>query len=150
MTDPRIHEMMAEPLREQFGMPLTPVEEEILHAITVGGAILPSVVERYRDLSARRREHGTDDGVRHDALDATGDLAAVLQPARRHQPQLAVLNDTALKTSHLFAMLEQLYDSVVILTDPELNDETDVGLTDEDVEVMLLLPEVQEYMNPQL
>jgi hypothetical protein len=150
MTDPRIHEKMAEPLREQFGMPLTPVEEEILHAITAGGAILPSIVDRYRDLATRRREHGTDDAIRAEALDAAGDLAAVLQIARSHQPELAVVNDTALKTNQLFATLDQLYDSLVTLTDPQLSDATDIGLTDEDVEALLSLPDVQEYLNPQL
>jgi hypothetical protein len=150
MTDPRIHEWMAEPLREQFGMPLNPVEEDILHAMTVGGAILPSVVERYRDIAARRREHGTHDAVRREALEAAGDLAAVLQVARRHQPQLAVLGDTELKSSHLFQMLEHLYDSFVLLTDPEFSDETDVTLSDEDLVVMLSLPRLQEWLEPKL
>jgi hypothetical protein len=61
-----------------------------------------------------------------------------------------VLYETALKSSELFAPLEQIYDSLLLLTDPEFDEETDVSLTDDDLDVFLSFPDVQEYVNPQL
>jgi hypothetical protein len=150
MTDPQIHEMLAEPLEERVGMPLTSVERELLQAITVGGAMLPLYADRYRELAARRREEGGSDELRADALDAAGTLAAVLGVARKYQPHIVVLDETELKSGKLFTTLEQIYDSLLLLTDPEFDEETDVSLTDDDVDVFLSLPDVQEYVNPQL
>jgi hypothetical protein len=45
---------------------------------------------------------------------------------------------------------EQLYDSFVLLTDPEFSDETDVGLTEDDLAALLALPGLQEWLEPKL
>lgn len=144
MTDPRVREELDAPLKEQFGMSLGAVEEELYQAMAVGGAILPRSIERYRELAERRRQH---EDVAAEALDAAGDLAAVLQVARRHQSALAVLNATELKTAQLFGTLDQVYDSLVLLTDP---DTADAGLGDDDLEALLAMPALQEWLAPRL
>lgn len=150
MTDPQVHEMLAEPLEEHVGMPLTSVELELLQAITVGGALLPLYADRYRELAARRRSEGVSDELRAAALDAAGTLGAVLRVARRYQPHIVVLDETKLKSGRLFTTLDQIYDSLLLLTDPEFDEDTDVTLTDADLDLFLSFPDVQEYVNPQL
>jgi hypothetical protein len=150
MTDPRIHEMLAEPLEKDFGMPLTEVEQEILRAMTVGGAVLPLIATRYRELAARRRDGGTGEELRREALDSAGTLGAILRIARAHQAEIVLLDRTELKSGRMFMTLEQLYDSLVLLTDPDFDEEADVSLTGEDLDALLAIPEVQEYVNPQI
>ena len=41
-------------------------------------------------------------------------------------------------------------DSLLLLTDPDFDADAGVSLTDNDLEAFLSLPEVQQYVNPQL
>lgn len=150
MTDPRVHEMLAEPFGGSDDLKLNAVEEELMRALTVAGALLSRSVERYRELSARLRREGTSEELRAEALEAAGDLAVALGATDRHNAYFVALDETALRPLTLLSVLGELFHSMVLLTDPEA-DEFFVGarLTDEELDALLDADDMQDWLQPE-
>jgi len=51
----------------------------------------------------------------------------------------------ALKTAALFGALEHVYDSFLLLTDPEPDE---AALTEDELDDLLAMPGLQEYLHP--
>lgn len=149
MTSAAVVEQLGRSL-EGFGdLPeLTDVEERLLRHLLVGARLLPGHAERYRGLRRRFDEAGFSDALRDDALDAAGDLAAVLQGARAEHPAAVVLDETDLSPLPVFSALEQVFYSLILLTDPQ----GDLGrgaLRLDQLDDLLALPRLQDWLVPE-
>ncbi len=89
------------------------------------------------------------DELAAEAIGAAGDLAAILQAARRHKEMMVLLDDAEIMKIGIFSFLDQVQSSLLLLASA---DDVDAGgaLDDEDVEVFLMVPAVAQYMNPRL
>lgn len=151
MTDPRVLDMLATPLETDPALPLTDTEEELLRYMSVGAALLPQAAERYRALSARCDAEGASASLGEEALAAAGDLTAVLGRATRHHPLFVALDErTEFSPVILFAALEQIFHSLVLLTDPD-GDEffLEPRLSGQELDDMLAIDTLQEYLDPE-
>jgi hypothetical protein len=123
-------------------------DEPLLRHMYVGAALLPSQVVRYRVLRERWEDDGTSAELRAEALEAAGDLAAVLQGARRERPRAIALRQTPLKSTQLFAALEQIFYSLVLLTAPEA-DLAGLSMREEELDGVIAMPSLQAWLDPE-
>jgi hypothetical protein len=123
-------------------------EESLLRHMYVGATLLPGQAERYRALRRRWEAEGTSAALRAEALEAAGDVAAVLQGARRERGLAVSLRETPLKPTQLFGAYAQLLYSLVLLTgtDP---DEAGFSMTEEDLEVLLAMRSLRAWLDPE-
>jgi hypothetical protein len=151
MTDPRVLDMVATPLEPDPALPLTDTEEELLRYLSVGAALLPEAAERYRALSRRFDADGSSPQLGEEALEAAGDLTAVLGRARRHHPLYVALDErTDFSPLIVFAALEQIFHSLVLLTEPE-GDEffLEPRMTEHELDELLAIDTLQDYLDPE-
>lgn len=148
MTDPRVRRLLAEPLPPDPELPpLNEVEEWVIRHLQVGALLLPEVAGRYRELRARRLADGVG-AVAAEALDAAGDLAAVVQGAQRQEAAVVVLGETELETSTVFGALEQILHSLLMLTSP-VDEELDFALAEDELDDLLAMPGLEDYLDPE-
>jgi hypothetical protein len=140
MTDPRIHELLAEPL-ENPGEALTPEAEHVLRHLAVGASVLASLAPEYLALRARVL---TGESVTTEALELAGVVAAVLRSARSHPDALVAAGVAGLSPMALLDALDELLHSLVLLTDPA---QAVLGLTAPQLESLLELDEVRRYLS---
>jgi hypothetical protein len=150
VTDPRLHEMLAQRLEPDPAVPMNETEEELLRYLSVAAALLPQAAERYKALSARLDAEGTSPELRAEALDAAGDLAVVLQSAHRHHVLYVVLDDrTDLAPLRMLTALDDLFHSLVLLTEPTADEFiVKARLTPEAVDAHLEFAELRDYLDP--
>lgn len=151
MTDPRIHEMLARRF-DPGELPMNETEEELLRYLSVAAALLPDAAERYKAVSQRFDAEGPSPELRAEALEAAADLAAVLGRAGRHHLLYVVLDErTDLAPGLLFRTLEQIFDSLMLLTEPDPEDDffTGTRLSIQAVDDHLELDELRDYLEPE-
>jgi hypothetical protein len=149
MTSAAVLEQLSRPL-ERFGdLPeLNDAEEHLMRHMLVGAALLPGHAERFRALRRRWDAEGPSDELRADALDAAGDLGAVLQGAAREEALAVGLADTALAPTRLLGALEQLFYSLVILTETE-TDDVRVAMSSDELDDLLAMPGLEDWLDPE-
>lgn len=122
--------------------------ECLLRHLLVGAAILPGHSERYRRLRRQLEDEGTSDGLRAAALEAAGDLAAVLQGAARQNASAVALADMGLRPLELLGALGQLFASFVVLTAPE-PDDAGTSMTADELDDLLATPGLEDWLDPE-
>jgi hypothetical protein len=149
VTSAAVVEQLGRRLAGYRGLPpLDEAEEYLLRHMLVAARLLPGQTERYRALRRRWEAEGTSEALRADALEAAGDIAALLQGARRERGLAIELRETPLKPTQLFGAFSQILYSLVLLTgtDP---DEAGLSMTEEDLEVLLVMKSLRDWLDPE-
>jgi hypothetical protein len=128
--------------------PLDEAEEYLLRHMLVGARLLPGAAARYRALRGRWESEGTSEALRAEALDAAGDIAAVLQGARRERERALALRATPLKPTQLLGALSQIFDSLVLLTSTDAA-EAGLSLSADQLDVLLAMKSLQVWLDPE-
>lgn len=118
MTDPRIHDLLAEPLDDPDGT-LTPDAEHVLRHVAVATGLIESVAPEYLRLRERAlavRAPGAASTAL--ALELAGALAAVGRSARAQPDALHAARAAGLRATAVFDVLDELLASLVLLTEP--------------------------------
>jgi hypothetical protein len=149
MTSALIVEQLNRPIAgHRDRPPLDGAEEHLLRHMLVGARLLPGATERYRALRARWEADGTSAGLRAEALDAAGDIAAVLQGARRDRELALRLRETPLKPTQLLAALDQVFYSLVLLTSADAA-EAGQSMTADELDVLLAMKGLRSWLDPE-
>lgn len=151
MIDPRVHELLSEPLGVDPSGPVNDAEVELLRYLAVAALVFKPTAERYKALSARFDDDGPSPGLRADALDAAGDLAAVLQAVHRRHERCGVLDDrTGLSPLAMLGGLDEVFNSLMLMTelDPEDDFFSSTRLAPEMVDDLLSFDEFDDYLDP--
>jgi hypothetical protein len=118
----------------------------LLRHVLVAATLLPGHAERYRALRQRWERDGTSDALRADALDAAGDLAAVLQGARREH-RFRRMTTRRHDPSHLFGVLAQVFYSFVLLTATDA-EAAGLSLEPQELDALLATRNVRDWLDP--
>jgi hypothetical protein len=149
MTSAAVVEQLSRRVEGLGDLPeLTAVEERLMRHLLVGAALLPAAAERYRGLRRRFDENGSDAALQAEALDAAGDIAAVLQGARDEHAAAVVLDETELSPLPVLSALEQVFYSLVLLTD-QTGDAARLAMSADELDELLALPRLQDWLDPE-
>jgi hypothetical protein len=140
MTDPRIHELLAEALDDPDDS-LTPDAALVLRHVAVAGGVIASIAPAYRRLReqalAAREPDAASSAL---AVELAGALAAVGRSARSHPAALEAARAAGLRAIVVFDVLDELLASLVLLTDPA---DADLALTPDQLAALLHDAEIE-------
>lgn len=91
----------------------------LMRHFTAAAALLVSLPEAYAELRARHRRGGASDEVRAEAHAAAEQIATVLGSLRRRGALLRAVEDTPLRCWGALSVLDQLFFSFCLLSDPD-------------------------------
>lgn len=100
----------------------------------------------YTELFARYHAEGPSRELSELALEAAGDLGAVLQSLRSRPDMLQALEDRPSLTGPPLIVFDQLQFSYLLLTDGAPEEHRDVLLSPEELDELLSLPEVTDWL----
>jgi hypothetical protein len=144
MTDPLIHERLAQPLDDTSG--LTADQEQVLRHFTVAVNVIEGVAPEYLDLRARLLDEGPNAALHDVALELAGLAAAVVKGARAGQyATLRELRRSELNPLPVLDTLDELMHSLMLLTDPE---DIEFALTPQGLQARLDMPDVRRWLSP--
>jgi hypothetical protein len=118
VTDPRIHDLLAEPLDDPDAS-LTADAELVLRHVAVATGILETVAPEYlrlRERALAARAPDAESTVL--AVELAGALAAVGRSARAHPLALEAARAAGLRAIAVLDVLDELLASLVLVTDP--------------------------------
>lgn len=119
MTDPRIHELLAEPLDDATAHGLTPEAELVLRHVAVAEGVLASIAPAYVQLRAGVVAAGASDAVATAlAVELAGAIAAVQRSVRAQPEALAAASAAGLEVVAVFDVMDALLHSLLLLADP--------------------------------
>jgi hypothetical protein len=140
VTDPRIHELLAEAL-EDPDESLTPDAALVLRHVAVAGGLVASIAPEYLRLRARALPARAPDAASSAlAVELAGALAAVGRSMRSHPDALHAARAAGLRAVAVFDVLDELLSSLVLLTDPG---DVDLALTPAELAALLALAEIE-------
>jgi hypothetical protein len=140
VTDPRIHDLLAEALDDPDAS-LTPDAALVLRHVAVASGLIASIVPAYRRLRDRALAARAPDAASSAlALELAGALAAVGRSARSHPQALEAARAAGLRAVAVFDVLDELLSSLVLLTDPA---GVDLALTPPQLDELLASVEIE-------
>jgi hypothetical protein len=140
VTDPRIHELLAEAMDDPDES-LTPDAALVLRHVAVAGGVIATIAPEYLRLRERARAARAPDAVSSAlAVELAGVLAAIGRSARSHAAALEAARAAGLRAVVVFDVLDELLASLVLVTDPT---DVDLALTREGLTALLAQAEIE-------
>lgn len=125
---------------------LTDEHRYVLSHMVAVAALLIAQREQYPQLLAQHREGGAPGVVSENAHEFAERAAAVLQSARRRSDLLAAFRDTPLNPLAAIAVLDQLFFSFCLLTNPD-DSLVDAVLGEATLDELLKAMEFDDWLN---